>query len=28
MSLEVPPVSSAPYGFWRNETSVFIRTSE
>jgi hypothetical protein len=28
MTLETSPVSSAPYGFWRNETSIFIRTSE
>jgi hypothetical protein len=28
MTLEDSPVSSAPYGFWRNETSIFIRTSE
>jgi hypothetical protein len=27
MTLEDSPVSSAPYGFWRNETSIFIRTS-
>jgi hypothetical protein len=27
MTLEVSPVSSAPYGFWRNETSIFLRTS-
>jgi hypothetical protein len=28
MTLEVSPVASAPYDFWRNETSIFIRTSE
>jgi hypothetical protein len=28
MTLEVSPVASAPYGFWRNETFIFIRTSE
>jgi hypothetical protein len=27
MTLENSPVSSA-HGFWRNETSIFIRTSE
>jgi hypothetical protein len=28
MTLEVSPVASALYGFWRNDTSIFIRTSE
>jgi hypothetical protein len=28
MTLEDSTVSSALYGFWRNETSIFIRTSE
>jgi hypothetical protein len=25
MTLETSPVASVPYGFWRNETSIFIR---
>jgi hypothetical protein len=28
MSLETSPVSSVPYGFWRNDTSIFIRASD
>jgi hypothetical protein len=28
MTLQTSPVSSAPYGFWRNDSSVFIDTSD
>jgi hypothetical protein len=28
MTLEVSPVASTPYGFWRNEMCIFIRISE
>jgi hypothetical protein len=27
MTLEASPVASVPYGFWRNDSSVFIATS-